>query len=181
MAIHGTDKILSGYKIYAAHNDVIPLKFEKPADLIAYYPYIVAMMYGDNKKGCGIIQLSERSFIDIEEEDHLNWKMDAVKAVYRRCKRKKKPFDRKAAAEAVSYWNEGMTKCDEEIINRVEKFGERATVEGIHDAWHDRLRQKWYELMIANGWDESTAYQWVFGWVRYLIRVKEMEQDFNGN
>lgn len=176
--LYGADKILNNYKIYAAHNDVIPLKFEKPADLIAYYPYLVATMYSDNSEGRGVILLSERSFIDVEEEETLTWRMNAVKAVYRRCKRQKKPFDRKAAAKAVSYWNEGTTKCEEEIIDRVEKFGERATVEGIHDAWHDQMRKEWYELMVDNGWDKQTAYRWVYGWERYLTRVDETERDF---
>lgn len=171
--LYGADKILSGYKIYAAHNDVIPLKFEKPADLIAYYPYIVGMMYGDNKKGCGIIHLSERSYIDIEEEENMKWRLDTVKRIWRRCKRKKVPFDRTAAEKELCLFNEPMSGYKKEIIDRVEKLGDKATIEDIHDEWHDRMRKEWYELMVTNGWDEVAAYRWVFGWKRYLTRVVE--------
>lgn len=171
--LYGADKILSGYEIYAAHNDVIPLKFEKPADLIAYYPYIVGMMYGDNKKGCGIIHLSERSYIDIEEEENMKWRLDTVKRIWRRCKRKKIPFDRAAAEKELCLLNEPMSGYKKEIIDRVEKLGDKATVEDIHDEWHDRMRKEWYELMVTNGWDEVTAYRWVFGWKRYLTRIVE--------
>lgn len=171
--LYGADKILNNYKIYAAHNDVIPLKFEKPADLIAYYPYIVGMMYGDNKKGCGIIHLSERSYIDIEEEENMKWRLDTVKRIWRRCKRKKIPFDRAAAEKELCLFNEPMSGYKKEIIDRVEKLGDKATVEDIHDEWHDRMRKEWYELMVTNGWDEVVAYRWVFGWKRYLTRVVE--------
>ena len=171
--LYGADKILSGYKIYAAHNDVIPLKFEKPADLIAYYPYIVGMMYGDNKKGCGIIHLSERSYIDIEEEENMKWRLDTVKRIWRRCKRKKIPFDRAAAEKELCLFNEPMSGYKKEIIDRVEKLGDKATVEDIHDEWHDKMRKEWHELMVTNGWDEVAAYRWVFGWKRYLTRVVE--------
>lgn len=171
--LYGADKILSGYKIYAAHNDVIPLKFQKQADLIAYYPYIVAMMYGNNKDGYGEIHLSERSYIDVGEEKDMEWRMELVKRIYRRCKRKKIPFDRAAAEKELCLFNEPMSGYKKEIIDRVENLGDKATIEDIHDEWHDKMRKEWYELMVANGWDEVAAYRWVFGWKRYLTRVAE--------
>lgn len=169
---YGADKILNNYKIYAAHNDVIPLKFEKPADLIAYYPYIVGMMCG-SKDGYGIIHLSERSYIDIEEEENMKWRLDTVKRIWRRCKRKKVPFDRAAAEKALCTFREPLSNYKKEIIDRVENLGDKATIEDIHDEWHDRMRKEWYELMVTNGWDEVTAYRWVFGWKRYLTRAVE--------
>lgn len=177
--IHGVDKILSDYKIYAAGNDIIPLKFEKPADLIAYYPYLVAMMYSNNQDGYGEIHLSERSYIDIAEEENMKWRMDTVKRIWRRCKRKKVPFDRAAAEKALCTFREPLSNYKKEIIDRVEKLGDKATIEDIHDEWHDKMREEWYELMITNGWDEVVAYRWVFGWKRYLTRVVETMESVN--
>ena len=177
--LYGADKILNNYKIYAAHNDVIPLKFEKQADLIAYYPYLVAMMYGDNKNGCGIIQLSERSFIDSEEEEWLSWRMNEVKRIWRKCKRNKEPFTREITKENLGAWCVEPDGYKKEIIDRVEKFGDKATIEGIHDPMHDKIRKEWYELMVNSGWDKQTAYRWVYGWKRYLTRVDETERDLS--
>lgn len=165
--------LINKYKIYAFGNDVVPLKFEKPEDLIAYYPYIVSMSYGNND-GTGTIYLSQRSFIDTEEEEMLGWKMDHVKVVYRRCKRNHIPFDRKAAEKAISIFDE-LRPFEKEIINRVERDGEKASTEGIHDIMHDNMRDKWYKLMVDNGWEESIAYRWVYGWRRYLDRIKAKE------
>lgn len=165
--IYGADKLIREYKIYAADNDVIPLKFEKPADLIAYYPYLVAEMYGKN------IHLSCRSYIDSEEEEMLGWRMEEVKRIYRRCKRKKVPFDRNEAENLLSLW----TFPEKEIIDRVEELGEKATIEGIHNPMHDQMRKEWYELMVNNGWDKQTAYRWVYGWSRFLTHVHETESD----
>lgn len=176
--LYGADKILNNYKIYAAGNDVIPLKFEKPSDLIAYYPYIVGMMCG-SKDGYGEIHLSERSHIDAEEEENMKWRMDTVKRIWRRCKRKKIPFDRTAAEKALCTFRESMSGYKKEIIDRVEGLGDKATIEDIHDEWHDKMRKEWYELMITNGWDEVTAYRWVFGWKRYLTRVVETMENVN--
>lgn len=168
---HDQWDIINRYKVYAANNNVIPLKFEKPEDLIAYYPYIVAMSYG-NKDGTGAIHLSGKSYIDAEEEDSLKWKMDHVKLVYRRCKRNHIPFDRKVAEQEIS-WRDELLPYEVEIIDRVERDGNKATTKGIHDPMHERMRDEWYKLMVDNGWDEHTAYIWVYGWDRYLSSHKK--------
>ena len=168
----GADKLINNYRIYAYGNDVIPLKFEKPADLIAYYPYLVVIKVGD--KDGGIIHLSSESFIDSEEKESLQWRMDRAKVVYRRCKRKKVPFDRKAAEKDIC-WIDEPRPWEIEIIDRVERDGNKATIEDIHDEMHDRMRSEWYKLMIDNGWDENKAYKWVYGWHRWLDRIQAEE------
>jgi hypothetical protein len=165
----GADNLINNYRIYAHDNDVIPLKFEKPADLIAYYPYLVVIRCAD--KDGGIIHLSSESFIDSEEKEQLQWRMDRAKAVYRRCKRKKIPFDREAAVKDIC-WIDEPKPFEVEIIDRVERDGNKATIEDIHDPMHDRMRDMWYELMIDNGWDENKAYKWVYGWYRWLDRIQ---------
>ena len=166
----GADRLINDFKIYAYGNEVIPLKFEKPADLIAYYPYLVVMQYGSSHGG-GVIHLSKESFIDSEEKEQLQWKMDCIKTMYRKCKRNHIPFDRKAAEKEIS-WHDEPRPYETEIIDRVEHDGNKATIDGIHDSMHDRMRDEWYKLMIDNGWNEDMAYRWVYGWSRWLGKNK---------
>lgn len=167
---HDPWDLIKHYKIYAAENDVIPLRFEKPSDLIAYYPYLISTSYG-NQDGTGTVHLAQRSFIDTEEEEMLRWRMNNAKIVYRRCKRNHVPFDRKAAEKAISLFDE-LRPFEIEILDRVEQDGEKASIEGLHDALHDRMRDEWYQLMVDNGWEEPVAYRWVYGWRRYFDRYK---------
>ena len=53
--------------IYAADNEVIPLRINSKKDLIPYYPYLTSIMCGDSE-GNTIIHLSKKSFVDAEEE-----------------------------------------------------------------------------------------------------------------
>ena len=39
------------------------------------------------------------------------------------------------------------------------------------------MRKEWFELMVENGWDESIAYRWIFGWKRWLEHNKKVEDD----
>ena len=53
--------------IYIGHGDT-PIKYKRLKDLVPYYPYIPWFVYSE-KKGHGIIRLSERSYIDELEEN----------------------------------------------------------------------------------------------------------------
>ena len=99
--IFGIDKIISKYKIYT-YGNILPLKIEKPSDLIPYYPYIVTMMTS-SKEGGGVIHLSKESFVDEEEREHLGWDLDHIKKYWRKCKRDKKEFDEKEALDMICF------------------------------------------------------------------------------
>lgn len=167
---------INNCKIYAYGNDVIPLNFEKPEDLIAYYTYpigISTVLKREDGSRVGVIHLGSQSFIDTFEKESLGRMLRNVQIIYRRCKRKKVTFDEEAARKAVrSHPDDPLEDYEFEIIDRVKKYGDKATTDDLHIPYYDKMRDKWYQLMIKNEWDEEIAYKWVYGWKRYLEKIK---------
>ena len=168
----GADVILEKYQIFARNNELIPLKMESEKDLIAYYTYGTSIIGWDDDHG--VIILSDKSYIDQEEEELLDCRLEILKKYWRKCKRKKIPFDKNEALSRIVWPTDDEPQPYEiELVNRVAELGEAATGENLHDVFHDRMRKEWYELMIENGWDEKRAYAWVYGWRRFLERNKD--------
>ncbi len=172
--MHNTpEEILEKYKVYAYGNDIVPLRMESKKELVAYYPYLVTMMFS-NKEDGGHIHLSQRSFIDIEEEERLDYKIKDLKKYYNKCKRKKEKFDKNKALERILFLGE-PEPYEIELVNRVAELGDKATFENLHDSFHDRMRDEWYQLMLDNGWNKWTAYRWVYGWHRWALKMNEQK------
>ena len=172
--------IINNYDVYVGSHDIVPLKFREPKDLLPYYPFLVGMMF--SSEGTGKIILGDRSFIDIEEEEWLSHKLEAVMRIYRRCKRKHIPFDKEAAKTSICLFaRDDLLPHEAEIINRVEKYGDKATIDNLHDPVHDRMRNEWYQLMTDGGWSEDEAYRWIYGWTRWLEwRKNQDDKDSEG-
>ena len=64
--IFGLDRILTA-KVYIGDSDY-PLSLKTYADCIPYFPHIITMSFYDKTTGRHIIRLSEKSWVDIEEE-----------------------------------------------------------------------------------------------------------------
>ena len=167
---YSPQEILNNFKVYASGNDIVPLKMGTKKDLVAYYPYLVATMTCDKKSG-GHIYLSGRSFIDQEEAEMMERKLTALKEYRKKCKRDEVPFDNDEAIKLISFFEPYMD-YEKELVKRVEKYGGKATIEGIHDPLHEKMRKEWYDLMVENGWEKWTAYRWVYGWNRWLEESK---------
>lgn len=179
-SIHGADEIIKKYNIYAYDNEVIPLKIETEKDLVPYYPYLVRMMSGGSENG-GCIYLSKESFVDSEEQECLRWRLDDLKMYWRRCKRKKVPFDRREAERLAVGWRGYPENFELELVNRVEKDGEKATLDGIHTPMHESYRQELYDEMVKFEYSEDIAYRWCFGWKRWLEKKAEGKNDKRRN
>lgn len=156
-------------KIYAADNEVIPLRINSQKDLIPYYPYLTLVMCGDSE-GNTVIHLSKKSFVDAEEEDILSWRLSELKKYYRRCKRNKVPYDKAEALKLITYFVYNPSSYSEELVNRVAEQGEKATINGIHLPSHDHMRKKLYDEMISAGYPDGVAYRWCFGFDRWCSR-----------
>ena len=159
----------SKVNIYRHSEDVVPLRIDSEKDLAPFYPFLTAMMVCCN--GYMSVTLSDKSFVDIEEAEWLQWKLDDLQKYWRKCKRKKIPFDRDEAERLVS-WRLGDKPEPHvmELISRVEELGDKATIDDIHDPIHDRMRQELLSEMVRLGWDENDAYKWCFGFARWLKR-----------
>lgn len=159
----------SKVKIYHHFGDVVPLRIDSKKDLAPFYPFLTSMMISSGDEIT--IILSSKSFVDIEEAEWLQWKLDDLLRYWRRCQRKEQPFDRDEAERIVS-WRTGDKPESHvmELIDRVEELGDKATVEDIHDSMHDMMRKELMDEMIRLGWDEDVAYKWCFGFERWLKR-----------
>ena len=166
------DDLLEKYQIYACWNDLVPLNMKSKKDAVAYYPYLISMMYSTKDNG-GFVHLSSEPFINQEEEEQMEWRLESLLKLYRSCKRKKISFDKEEVIKRICFCPDCPKPHEIELINRVAELGEKATVDGIHDDMHDRMRREWYDLMLENGWGEDEAYRWVYGFQRWVDKYKE--------
>lgn len=174
--IFGADKIIKKYKIYIG-DEFLPLRVESEKDLVPYYPYLISIMASEKDKG-GVIRLHNKSFIDEEEEEHLGWYLRDAKKYWRKCKRKHQEFDESVAYDKINIFGVERPYL-REIIRRVAKYGNNAIVNDLHDTFHDRMRNEWYQLMIEAGWPEEESYIWVYGWSRWLTERRKNDEECN--
>lgn len=131
---------------------------------------------GGWSKGYAEIHISKESFIDEEEREHLTWKLEDVKRYWRSCKRKKIKFDVEKATQLISFLGT-PNGIEQEIAERVEKDGDKATIDGIHDYMHELYRNKLLEEMIRLGWDRRIAKYWIWKDWGKVFREEEAIND----
>lgn len=162
--IHGVDWFLKNCKVYASDNQLVPLSIKSEADLVVYYTYGISIATGKE------VHLQSESYIDIEEREMIENKLQLLKRYYRKCKRKKIAFDKEEALKIIKLFDRETQDYELELVNRVADLGDKATGDDIHDPSHDRMRAEWYRLMVEKGWNEDVAYRWVYGWRRWFER-----------
>ena len=84
-----SDEQLQNSKIFIGDN-VVPLKIESQHDLAPYYAHIVVESYA--KDNVVNMRISNRSYVDRQEEECLEWILRDFKKYYKKCKRKKIPY-----------------------------------------------------------------------------------------
>ena len=159
------EEFISKSKIFIGNN-IAPLRIDTYKDALPYFPFLVGSMGSD--KEMAYIRISNRSFVDIEEEEMLGWILRDAKKYYRKCKRNKVDFDINEALKKTV-----MFECDYDeyrpIIEAVKENGEKATVpETVHRPIHDHYRKDLYEEMVKVGYDENSSAIWCFGLGRFL-------------
>lgn len=166
------DEKLSQCNIYIEDN-LVPLRINNHHDLAPYYPHIMIMGSGEN--GVWNCRITSRSFVDYEEEERLNWKLRDFNKYRKKCKRNKIPYIESEAIKECCYLQ--PTDVDKEIAHRVGLYGDKATIDGIHDDMHEYYRNKLLEEMIRLGWEERTAKYWIWKDWRCLVEdVKTQEE-----
>lgn len=136
------------------------VKSDTIKDITKYYPYLESVAIYNKDEGMRII-LSYDSFIDQEERECLNWYIDDVYKYWRKCKRKKKPFNVEECLKenGLSWRNTELVKT---IATRVAKDGKKAEFDDIHLPMHEHFRREWFEEMVRVGYTELQAYNWCF-------------------
>lgn len=163
------EELKNNVNIYIG-NIKTPLKIESQKDLIPYYPHIVSSGGFDNVERKADIHITSKSWVDMEEKESLEWRLNSLLRIYNRCKRKKIEFDVDEAVKEITWndWNEELYK---ELAKRVKEYGKRATIDRIHLKMHERYRQELVNTMIENGLNPS-----YWGYERF---VKEVENESN--
>ena len=134
------------------------VKSDTIKDIAKYYPYLEAVMYGSKDEGSVVI-LSSDSFIDIEEAEHRQYKINDVLKYWRKCKREKKPFAEEECLEKLWWTKDDSLK---EIVHRIAEKGDKAEFDDIHMPMWEHNRRRWFEEMVNVGYSENEAYNWCF-------------------
>lgn len=168
------EETLKKTKIYAHDHELVPLDIKTEKDLVPYYPYLVYMGYTD-KEGYICYHLSVQSFVDFEEQESLTYSLNSMLRYYRKCKRKKESFDIEEACDTIFFPQE----CHEELAKRVQKFGEKAVIDGLHTRMHQVYRKELYEEMLRVGYTPLRAWHWVYKEINEELLKKEIQKGNN--
>ena len=145
--IFGEKHILNS-KIYIGNSDK-PLEFNNIKEFIPYYPYIITSSCGD--KNGSIIRLTDESYVDIHEKELLEFMLNEIMKIYNRCKRKKVKFDVDKTLNEL--WIIGNKDIYKELIERVKKYGKKATTDDLHLECNEFYRKKLVEELEKNGFN----------------------------
>lgn len=157
--IWGTDFVLNSDIFY---KDLpVPLKIDSEKDLVPFYPFIVST--ASVGKNSGMVVLSERSFVDVEEAEILGWyKSEMVKAK-RRCARKKLKFvPEDEASKFLFVSDEVRHNILPELARRVDKDRENASLEGLRLPLSEHYRGELFKEMIRVGYSRQQAIWWIW-------------------
>jgi hypothetical protein len=148
-----------------------PLKIESQKDLIPYYAHIVSSAGFDNAERKATVFLTSKSWVDMEEQENLQWRLNSLLRMYNRCKRKKIEFNVDEAVKEIT-WNGWNEEPHRELAKRVKEYGKKATIDGIHLKMHERYRQELVDTMIENGLDPI-----FYGDYKRFIKKKEVKNE----
>lgn len=122
------------------------IKYHSLKDLVPYYPYIVSLGFCDNKdNNKSTIVLSSESYVDSSEREILEFMLKEILRYYNRAKRKKEHFNKDEVLSKVCR-NKYNEYAYNELIDRVDKYGKKANINGIELSmskyYRDELRKE---------------------------------------
>lgn len=129
--------------VYVGKNKT-PLKATSRKDLVPYYPYLIVVSVCTDGKHT--VTLSKESYVDTEEKEILEYYRKYLLRIYRRCKRKKEPFNIEQAVQQVSLIGSRNIHIIE-LAKRISENGNKATIDGIHIESKDWYRHKLIDEM----------------------------------
>lgn len=147
------EELKNNAKVYLGKSDT-PLKLENMKDLIPYYPHLISVGCYDNTERKSVIHITSKSFVDIEEQETLEYYLNRILTIYNRCKRKKIEFNVDDVVKEIC-WSDWNKEAITELVNRVKETGKKATIDGIHLTMHERYRRELVKEMIKNNIDPT--------------------------
>lgn len=153
--IFGIDYMLNS-KIY--HNDEL-LDIKEERDLVPWYPYIIAMSFGD--KDGAVIHLSSVDYIARHETEMLTIYLERLKKIYRRCKRKHEEFNiEEVYRREFCYFYEQPELLP--LVEKVAEQGNKATIDGVYMKMAEFYRNEWRRILIEYGYDAEWIEEWIY-------------------
>lgn len=145
------EEIQNKVKIFVGKSDK-PLKIEKMTDLIPYYPYLISLGVYDIVDRTDTVHLTSKSYIDLREQDSLDFILKQILRYYNSCKRKKIIFSVDGAVKKVfAISDKDRDTVATELANRVKINGKKASTDGLHLSIYDFYRKELAEEMVENG------------------------------
>jgi len=152
------------FYIYTKNGRRHKLAINNLKDLAPYYPYLISVGVWSKEGRCTIV-FSNESFVDQEEREFMSWELRDALAEYKRCKRKKIPFDvEEYMIKRKNSWH-SESNYTREIVNRVAKDGLKANLDGLYSI----VKDKWDRVPLAKelkrlGHNDFFINTWVFGY-----------------
>lgn len=170
-------KVTDFSKVHIYINDnLVELRIDSYKDLIPYFPCVPSVQ--THCDGEYRIWLSGKPWYRVEEEQMLNIYLRDLITCYSRLKRDKcLSLDGLIKVYVTKYtWSRTKDELISELAKRLfEAKGKKNKVD-ISDLYlpsGDYFRKRLYKEMVDNGWEESVAYRWCFGWKRWTERIKD--------
>lgn len=155
------EELKNNVRVYLGKSDT-PLKLETIKDLIPYYPHLISVGCYDNTERKSVIYITSKSFVDIEEQETLEYYLKRILTIYNRCKRKKIEFNIDDVIKEIC-WTDYNKAVIAELANRVKENGKKATIDGVHLRMHERYREELVREMIKNNIDPTK-----YGYGRFI-------------
>lgn len=165
-----TDEQLQKSQIFIG-DQIVPLRINNQHDLAPYYAHIVGFVGCCD--GITVCRLTEKSYVDYAEEEDLTWELCDLKKYYLKCKRNKVPYTVEEALKKMCFTT--LVETDYELAKRVEMYGNKATIEGLHRSTSDHYRNRLLEEMLRLGWDRRRARYWL--WKDWKMLIEEDDTD----
>lgn len=145
------EEIQNKVKIFVGKSDK-PLKIEKMTDLIPYYPYLISLGAYDIVDRTATVHLTSKSYIDLREQDSLDFILKQILRYYNSCKRKKIIFSVDDAVKKVfAISDKDRDTVATELANRIKINGKKASTDGLRLSIYDFYRKELAEEMVKNG------------------------------
>ena len=152
-------------KVFIGDN-IIPLKMESYKDYLPYFPFLVGLMASSDDSTT--IFLSSRSYVDNEEEDMISARLNWTKKKYRSLKKKNCEI---TVDDLLFGFSDDVDRELAKLV--IDSNGKCDVPKNIHLPMAEYYRKELYDDMLKEGWDEDKTYKWVYGFDRWLDRLKE--------
>ena len=147
------EELKNNVKIYIGSSyiplEYIPLEIESYKTLIPYYPHLVCTAAYNNKEQKSIIHITSESSVDRSEREILESYLKRILKYYDKCKKNEVKFEIEESIKSAYFieWNKEQVI---EIAKRVELYGKKANIDGIHLGVYEHYRKILANEMLRN-------------------------------